>query len=184
MDTLKNNRMTAGQLRLGLERMPRPCPAAVLFGLEMKMSAEQIVTLTWQAARKLKGVTSYATHILKSQPVHIASSYVFWQDVDGKPYPLFGFDGIVFDAFTLTWGEQRMNNGISGAIVEVDLGKYCDLLEESVMNDSTDLGSVVIHDVTHPLRGRLLLVNAANGRSAVFSQSSAGIVDGGSLPLF
>lgn len=76
-----------------------------------------------------------------------------------------------------------MNNGVNESIIEIDLGKFCNLLEESSANGSVNLGSVIIHDITHPLHGRLLLVNTADGRSALFSQSLMKIIDSGSSSL-
>lgn len=96
--------MTAGQLRRGLEKMPRPCPAAILFGLDMSLTADQVITLKWKDALKLH-LTEYAAVILNSQPRHIMCDYVFWKELRGKPMPLFGLDGMVFENFGLIWSE-------------------------------------------------------------------------------
>jgi hypothetical protein len=103
-----DSRMTAGQLKRGFEKMPRPYPAAILFSLEMSMNAEEVVMLTRLdagALRKLGKLTEFAAHILDSQPIHIASKYVFWHEVNSTPMPLFGLDAMVFEAFGLLWGE-------------------------------------------------------------------------------
>lgn len=97
--------ITTDELVHGFEQMQRPMPAAILFGLEMNMRPDEVVTLTWQKAKKLK-LTGQARHILKSQPIHIATRYVFWQQRD-RVMPLFGMDQEVFDVFGKVWGELQ-----------------------------------------------------------------------------
>ncbi|MCX6654492.1 MAG: hypothetical protein NTY03_05145 [Candidatus Bathyarchaeota archaeon] len=102
--------MTAGQLRQGFEKMPRPCPAAILFGLDTNMTVEQVMTLNWKEANRLRGqgkLSEFACHILDSQPIHIASNYVFWVIMNKKPMPLFGLDGLIFENFGLLWSELQ-----------------------------------------------------------------------------
>jgi hypothetical protein len=98
--------LTTGILKRGLIGMVRPRPAAILFGLEAGLEAEQVITLAWQKV-KPSTLTPYAIHILDSQPRHIRCQYVFWQNYnDGnKPLPLFGLNEEVFDAFGMVWGE-------------------------------------------------------------------------------
>lgn len=98
--------ITTDELVRGFEQMQRPMPAAILFGLEMNLRPEEIVTLTWHKTKKLK-LTSYARHILKSQPAHIATKYVFWQQREDKVMPLFAMEQEVFDAFGKVWGELQ-----------------------------------------------------------------------------
>lgn len=112
MTVPKHSRMTAGQLRRGFEQIPRPCPAAVLFGLDASMSAEDVITLTWPAAKdmiKSGKLSEYAIHILKSQPVHIACQYVFWLEKDGKPEPLFDLEWLTVQIFGLLWSELGLS---------------------------------------------------------------------------
>jgi hypothetical protein len=96
--------MTMGMLRRTFSTMSRPRPAAILFGLEMKLDVEQIITLKWCDA-KLLNLTPYARLILDSQPRHIASPYVFWYESKSKPFPLFGLGEEVLYAFEMTWSE-------------------------------------------------------------------------------
>ena len=49
---------------------------------------------------------------------------------------------------------------------EIELGQCCDLLEQSEVKQSIDLGSSVIHDVIHAEHGRVILINTACGRAA------------------
>lgn len=98
--------VTVDDLLRGMKQLSRPMPAAIMFGLEMSMGADEIVCLTWRDAKKLK-LTSYALRILRSQPVHISTDYVFWQEYDGRPMPLFGLEQEVFDTFGVVWGELR-----------------------------------------------------------------------------
>ncbi|MCL2874813.1 MAG: hypothetical protein FWF12_00665 [Betaproteobacteria bacterium] len=101
--------ITSLDLARGFAKMQRPLPAAILFGLEQGMRIEDVVTLTWPKAKKLlRGgkITGYAKHVLKSQPVHIATDYVFWRQDGKKVFPLFGLEQEVFDTFGKTWGEM------------------------------------------------------------------------------
>lgn len=98
--------ITSDELVRGFEQMQRPMPAAILLGLELQLRPEEIVTLTWNKAKKLK-LTGYARHVLKSQPIHIATKYVFWQQRDDKVMPLFGMEQEVFDVFGKVWGEMQ-----------------------------------------------------------------------------
>jgi hypothetical protein len=100
--------MTAGQLRRGFEKLPRPCPAAVLFGLDTSMYPDSVISLTWSDARSMVvngELSEYAVHILKSQPVHIACKYVFWIEIGGKPQQLFDLEWMISQVFGLLWCE-------------------------------------------------------------------------------
>lgn len=108
MSELKCTRMTAGQLRRGFEKMPRPCPAAILFCLDTSLPPELVATMTWDDARVMviKGeLSEFARHILNSQPVHIASKYVFWIEKNGVPTALFDLEWMVTEVFGLLWIE-------------------------------------------------------------------------------
>lgn len=98
--------ITTDQLVSGFAQMQRPMPAAILLGLELGLRPDEVVTLTWQKAKRLK-LTSYARHILNSQPIHIATRYVFWQQCEDKVMPLFGLEQEVFDQFGMVWGELQ-----------------------------------------------------------------------------
>lgn len=102
--------MTTTELVRGFEQMQRPKPAAILFGLEMGMSAEDVVSLTWPVAKQHASrgrLTDYARHILCSQPISISSRYVFWQQSGKKAMPLFGLESEVFDVFGRVWAELQ-----------------------------------------------------------------------------
>lgn len=96
--------LLSSDLVAGFERMQRPMPAAILFGLEMVMPADEVVTLTWQKVRHLR-MTPFAWHCVKSQPIHISSPYVFWWQRGESVMPLFGLEQEVFDVFGMVWGE-------------------------------------------------------------------------------
>jgi hypothetical protein len=93
------------ELAAGFELMPRPMPAAILFGLETGMPVDQVVTLTRQKARTLRGLSQTAATALRVQPISLTSKYAFWRNVDDKAMPLFGLEQEVFDTFGRTWGE-------------------------------------------------------------------------------
>ncbi len=43
---------------------------------------------------------------VRSQPVHIASKYVFWlTSANDKPVPMFGFESLVIDTYGFSWHE-------------------------------------------------------------------------------
>ena len=116
--------LTTTELVRGFEQMQRPMPAAILFGLEMGMTAEEVVSLTWTKAKELArsgALTDYARHILNSQPISITSSYVFWSHVGKKAMPLFGLDGEVFDVFGCVWAELQA--GYRNLVVCSDLSE-------------------------------------------------------------
>lgn len=99
----RDTTITAGMLKRGFATMQRPRPAAILFGLESGLEVEQVVSLTWDKAKRLT-LTPYAARILNSQPVHVRYPYVFWSE-PAKPRPLFGLSQEVFEVFGLVWAE-------------------------------------------------------------------------------
>lgn len=99
---------TVGQLRNGLEQLSRPRRAAILFGLDSGLALDKVVSLTWADSKKPElrwKMKSYARSILAGQPRHISFPYVFWSFEKQKPFPLFGLEQDVFDAFGMTWSE-------------------------------------------------------------------------------
>jgi hypothetical protein len=50
---------------------------------------------------------------------------------------------------------------------EISFEDYNDLLEKSQIVNTIDLGSALIHNVIHPIDGRMALVNTVCGRSAI-----------------
>lgn len=51
----------------------------------------------------------------------------------------------------------------------ITLQEFADILEESTLNETLDLGSAVIHKVTHRTRGALALVSTSGGACAVMA---------------
>ena len=102
--------LTSDDLIKGFALMTRPLPAAILFALEVGMSPEQVVTLTWKMVSKAfryGGLTPIARRILEAQPRHIRSQYVFWREHGNKPIPLFGLELEVFGCFGMVWAELQ-----------------------------------------------------------------------------
>lgn len=103
--------ITAQAVRMAFERMTRPMPAAILFGLETGLTPERLVTLTWPKAKLLVlsgKVKTYARQILEAQPRHLNSEYVFWQQRGrSSPQPLFGLEMDVFEEFGMVWSELQ-----------------------------------------------------------------------------
>lgn len=92
----------------GFVRMTPPAPAAIIFGIETNLTADQVTTLTWLKAKAMirsNKLSDQAILSLKSQPIHITSRYVFWRYVERKALPLFGLEQEVFDAFGMVWAE-------------------------------------------------------------------------------
>jgi hypothetical protein len=107
---IPQERMTLGELRVGLEALTQPRPAAVLFGLELDMPIDDLITLKWERAlnfRRDGRLTPLANEILKAAPRHIRTHYVFWQEIDDKVAPLFGLSLELADVFDLEWPELR-----------------------------------------------------------------------------
>jgi len=50
---------------------------------------------------------------------------------------------------------------------EVSLEIFCDLLEQSAIAETINLGSAVIHKITHPEFGKLVLVSTPDKNAAV-----------------
>ena len=99
-------RMSACELKTGLAQMLRPRPAAVLFALETGIDSDEVVTLTWNRIRRLR-LSQLAWLCLDSQPRHIRCNYVFWQEADGKPTPIYGLTAEIFDTFQMVWSELK-----------------------------------------------------------------------------
>lgn len=111
--------LMSSELERGFREMVRPMPAAILFGLEAKLQPDEIVTLTWQKAHELRcqrKLTPFAVRILDSQPINIASSYIFWRYRSAKVLPLFGLEQEVFDVFGKIWPELQA--GYEGLILD------------------------------------------------------------------
>ena len=131
--------LTTGMLRRGMERLQRPRPGAIMFGLEQGLDSERLVTLTWKKAKSLE-LTEYSRLILRLQPIHLHSRYVFWDEYRGKPMPIFGFEQEVFDAFGRTWNELRVeyssiqlyDEGLDAQCFLQDLRKLAPQLPHSV----------------------------------------------------
>lgn len=58
---------------------------------------------------------------------------------------------------------------MDSGIQEVELSVLCDMLEESEVIESLDIGSAIVHQVSHPSRGRMVLVSTVCGRAAIKS---------------
>jgi hypothetical protein len=116
-------RMTLGDLRKGLEQLERPRPAAVLFGLEADLEIDQVITLTWEKAAVLRrGTLSFiARELLRLAPRRLGTPYVFWQELNGAPAPLFGLSLELAAIFDIEWAElRRAYKTIAGIDVDVE----------------------------------------------------------------
>lgn len=116
-------RMTLGDLRKGLEQLERPRPAAVLFGLEADLEIDQVITLTWEKAKALResNLSHIARELLRLAPRRLGTPYVFWQDLNGAPAPLFGLSLELASIFDIEWAElRRAYKTIAGIDVDVE----------------------------------------------------------------
>lgn len=116
-------RMTLGDLRKGLEQLERPRPAAVLFGLEADLVIDQVITLTWEKAKVLRQgqLSTVARDILRLAPRRLGTPYVFWQELNGAPAPLFGLSLELASIFDVEWPELRQAyRTIAGLDVDVE----------------------------------------------------------------
>ena len=98
--------LTVTTFKNGLARLTREKAQAVLFGLELALPIEDVISLQWPAVLELRGkLTTTARLVLKMQPRHLRCQYVFWHEYQGEAWPCFGLDQAVFDAFGMVWAE-------------------------------------------------------------------------------
>lgn len=105
---LQHQHLTAGELRDGLAFIGQPEASAILFALETGMSNLDVTSLTYQSLltyRRRHTLTPLAEDCVRSRPRHLLSEYVFWQDVGGRPSPIFGLDERIFSVFGMIWPE-------------------------------------------------------------------------------
>jgi len=98
---------TAGDFRTALEALSRPRSGAVFMAALCSYDLTVITSLTWRAAFELRNqgrLDDISWSIVQSQPRHMKSVYVFWED-DADPKPLFGLDRDVMDTFGMTWAD-------------------------------------------------------------------------------
>ncbi|MBE0438018.1 MAG: hypothetical protein IBX56_19745 [Methylomicrobium sp.] len=60
---------------------------AILFSLSSRVEPSKISSLTWAEVRSLR-LSKISVRILHSTPVHIHSSLIFWQQVNGEVHPI------------------------------------------------------------------------------------------------
>jgi hypothetical protein len=116
-------RMTLGDLRKGLEQLERPRPAAVLFGLEADLEIDQVITLTWEKAKVLREgpLSNIARELLRLAPRRLGTPYVFWQELNGAPAPVFGLSLELAAIFDVEWPElRRAYKTVAGIDVDVE----------------------------------------------------------------
>jgi hypothetical protein len=107
---IPQERMTLGELRVGLEKLWRPRPAAVLFGLETDLEVDSLISLKWDRANEMRQngtLSKMASEILRLTPRHLGTPYVFWQEVNGSVAPLFGLALELAEIFDMEWPELR-----------------------------------------------------------------------------
>jgi hypothetical protein len=100
--------LTLGELRKGLSQLSEPTQMAIMFGLEAKMSAEDVSFLTWARLNDMQQrdeVSELAQTIAFSRQRNLHSPYVFWHVENKKAYPVTGLEMEVFNAFDMVWGE-------------------------------------------------------------------------------
>lgn len=97
---------TAADLIDGMSFMEPVYRRAVLFGLEQKMSVQEVTNITHARAR-LHELTPFSEEILKQQPRHIRLNYVFWAELsDGLITPLIDLEATVQASFGLmSWDD-------------------------------------------------------------------------------
>jgi|GEM_PF-1951750 len=119
--------MTSLELRAGLLKMGRPASTAALFALESGLDPESAGFLTWATVRTIKPtLTHLAKHIIKFQPRHIRSPYVFWREGEKIAMPTVGLAQEVLEIFGQTWGEFEW--AYRHLILVADYPEYEDLL--------------------------------------------------------
>jgi len=103
--------LTATELAQGLATLEQPRPAAILFGLEMRLTGTAAATVTWKQAiawRNAGQLSERAAQILAKQPRHLRNlTFSGLRAVAVAPHPLFGLDNDMFAARGLLWAELQ-----------------------------------------------------------------------------
>ena len=101
-------RLTNAEFRKGLQQMGVTKGAAVLFALETGMDGHAVGRMTWsKLMRMFKAavLTDSAIACTRICPRQLHLQYVFWEEGDDQPTPLFSLDHDVFEAFGAVWAE-------------------------------------------------------------------------------
>lgn len=97
--------LLTSELIAGLARLPRDFRRAVLFGLEMKLSAMRVINLTRTEAHRMTNKSVSAQSCVDSSVISIKCCSVFWQSVCMSHEPLESLEEEVYAAFGMTWRE-------------------------------------------------------------------------------
>jgi len=96
--------LTFGELRKGLEQLSGPAAALALFCLDTGIGPEVAAGLKWDQVLTLP-ISATAKQIVFNQLRHIRSSYVFWEEQEGQPFPILDLEHRIFAVFEATWGQ-------------------------------------------------------------------------------
>jgi hypothetical protein len=97
--------LTFGELKNGLSYVGQPRASAILFALETGLDSVGVSMLTHRRLALMQDLSDLAKNCLDACPRHLRTPYVFWEDRDNIPLPLFGLDAAIFDALGLVWAE-------------------------------------------------------------------------------
>lgn len=72
------HRVTSGEIKNFIQTFNASQRKAILFGLETRLSLEEIILLRWDRINTVR-LTSTASQILRSLPRHLFTNFVFWE---------------------------------------------------------------------------------------------------------
>lgn len=108
--TPQRSGILSSELEAGLAKLPSAMARAAVFGLEMDLPLDKVMSLTYMQAANME-LTETARTALRAQVRSIASDLAFWQPNGGSEVhgPLFGFANEVYANFDMSWNALRLS---------------------------------------------------------------------------
>lgn len=96
--------LTTTEFVSGLKRMPPIYRMALLFGMEMELSAIRVANLTVQQAHRLSNLTELAQGVLRSSVLSTKTIHMFWRvSSDSEHVALDDLNEVVYGAYGRSW---------------------------------------------------------------------------------
>lgn len=100
--------LLSSELAAGVSKLNPAMARAAIFGLEMDLPLDRIMTLSFKQANAME-LTPLASAALSAQVRSISSNLAFWKKEDGQDVhtPIFGFANEVYESFGMSWNALR-----------------------------------------------------------------------------